>query len=73
MYQHGAHAGGVEVEANPFRGEMDASAQRHEVHAQGKTVYAHRAVEVGTPAVELGGMEVGRGEGVDVGRVEGGR
>ena len=63
MHQHGAYARGVEVEASPFRGEMDASAQRHEVHAQEKTVYAHRAVEVDTPAVELGGMEVGRGEG----------
>ncbi|OSS52296.1 hypothetical protein B5807_02557 [Epicoccum nigrum] len=38
MHQHGAHSSGVEVEANPFRGEMDASLQRHEVHAQEKTV-----------------------------------
>ncbi|KAF2996908.1 hypothetical protein E8E13_005803 [Curvularia kusanoi] len=48
---------GVEVEARAMRGEMDASGQRHEMQAQAKTVYAHEVVEVGTPAVELAGLE----------------
>ncbi|KAF3039880.1 hypothetical protein E8E12_002995 [Didymella heteroderae] len=49
----------AEVETNPYRTEMDASYQRHEME-QGMIAYKHAAAEVATPPVELGGFEVGR-------------
>lgn len=49
----------MEVEATPYRGELDASWMRHEM-AEGKTVYRHEVVEVAAPAAELDGVEVGR-------------
>ncbi|KAJ4376904.1 hypothetical protein N0V86_006342 [Didymella sp. IMI 355093] len=45
----------VEADTNPYRNEMDASYQRHEM-AQGKVVYKHDAAEVAP--VELSGGEV---------------
>lgn len=59
----------MEVEATPYRGELDASWMRHEM-AEGKTVYRHEVVEVAAPAAELDGVEVGRrqeGEGEGAG------
>lgn len=49
----------AEVEASPYRSEMDGTYQRHEME-QGKVVYKHQAAEVAQPPVELSGYEVGR-------------